>query len=96
VDRRQTLVPGSHAALPLLFELLEEAPNVIGGQGLDFETVDGLTGAAGSERQQKGERVAIAPLRVAGEVSLADEVLEQVPADPRTEQCVSHGRSSRA
>jgi hypothetical protein len=49
VDGRQALIACRYAAATFLLQLLQEAPNVIGRQLLDRETVDRLLGASSDE-----------------------------------------------
>ena len=79
-----------HAALD--FQVLQELSNVIGREIFDSQLVDRLAKTAGGKRQEQAERVAVALLRVPGEVPLSDEVLQQEASHPRAEQgCVGHG-----
>ena len=70
----------------LHFQVLQENTNMVGRDFLDLEAVDGLAGKSCRTWNKQAERVAITPLRVWGEVSLANEILQQKAADPRPKQ----------
>jgi hypothetical protein len=52
MNSRQALVAGRHAAPPLLFHVLEEAPNAVGRHLLDLQLIDRLRGLLSDEREQ--------------------------------------------
>src|SRR5262249_53915452 len=91
-DCCQALVARGGTTAPLLCQLAQEGPYSIGREVFDPEPVEALAGAAGGERQEQAQRVAVAALGVAGQIAFADEVLKQEAPDPRTQQGgVSHG-----
>jgi hypothetical protein len=60
----------------------------------DREMFDAPAGPGGDKRQELKQHVAIALLRVDGEIALGDEMFQQKTPDPATDQCgVSHGIS---
>src|SRR5512135_2045101 len=89
---RQALIARRDAASTLDFQVLQKLSNVIGREILDFQLVDRLAKTAGGKRQEQTQRIAVALLRVPGEVPLSHEVLQQEASHPRAEQgCVGHG-----
>src|SRR5262249_37760785 len=69
----------------------QEGPDLPGREILHTEPVDRLADAAGDEGQEQTQRVAVALLRVAGQVPLADKVLQQEAPHPWAQQgAVSH------
>ena len=89
MDRRQSLVARRDAAAAFLLESCRKARTRSAERSSTPSRSIGLRSAAGGEGQEQTQRVAVALLRVAGEVALADEVLQQEAPDPRAEQGVS-------
>ena len=83
MDRGQALVLRRRATAPALSQIPQEGPHSIHREFLDTQPVDPSAAAAGGERQQLTQGVAVALLRVRGEIPLADEVFQQERAGPR-------------
>ncbi len=81
-DRRQTLIARRRATAPLLAQFAQEGPNPDGREVLDLEPVNPLADSLCGKGQEQPQGVAVAPLGVAREVPLGDEVLEQENAAP--------------
>ena len=86
MDRRQALIARGWSAAAPLFQIAQEGPNPLGREVFHPELVDPSAGLACGEGQELLQRVAVALLRVAGEVSFADEVLQQETPDPGTQK----------
>src|SRR5712692_2687579 len=82
VDRRQSLVARPYAASSALLDVPKKATHHVRRHLSDDELVDGPLVRIGHKRNQEAQRVAIAVLRVAREIALDDEVLDQKAADP--------------
>src|SRR5262249_31256208 len=90
--RGQALVARRRRTSPALFQILQEVPDPVCREVFDLDPIDPLAGGATEEWQELAQHVAVTPLRVAGEVPLAGEVLQQEASDPGAQQrCVSHG-----
>ena len=85
-DHRQSLITGLDGAPAVVLEMVEELPHAPGREILHREPLDRFAGLGADERQQEGEGVAVALLRVAGEVALGDDVFGQEAAEPGTER----------
>ena len=73
--------------------MVEELPHVLGREVVHREPLDRLAGSGADEREQEGEGVAVALLRVAGEVALGDDVFGQEAAALGAEGTrITHGR----
>ena len=91
-DGRQALIAGGHGAAALGFQIGEKLKHARGCQVAQREAVDRLAGLGADERQQQGEGVPVALLRVGGEVALGDDVFGQEAAQPRAECLgITHG-----
>ena len=73
-DCRQALIAGGHRAAALDFEIGEELKHARGSKVAYREAVDRLAGLVTDERQQQGEGVPVALLRVGGEIALGDDM----------------------
>jgi hypothetical protein len=76
MDCGQALVARCHPTAPLFLDFLQEGANLIGREVFNPEPIDWPPHGADREGQEQAERVAVALLRVAGEVSLADKVFQ--------------------
>jgi hypothetical protein len=76
MDCCQPLIAGSDRAAALTFEVHKKASDQVRRQILDCQPINGLAGVLCREGHQEPERVAVAVLRVAGEISLADQMLD--------------------
>ena len=86
VDGGQALVAGSHATIPFNLKILQEALNRRRVEVLHRQAFERFAKERAGEGEQQYQRVTIAFLCIAGEISFADEVLRQKPAHPGTEQ----------
>ena len=84
-DCRQSLIARRHGAPAVVFEIGEELQHAPGLQILHREAVDRFAVLGADERQQQGEGVTVALLRVGGEVALGDDMFDQKAAQPRAE-----------
>ncbi len=77
----------------MVLHLGEEEPDPFGGEILDAQPVHGFARAFGQKRHQQAKRVAIAPLGVAREIALGDQMLNEEAAHPRSDRGFSqvHG-----
>ena len=95
VYRREPLVARRHRAVPLVFEVRQEATNDVWREMFDLELIDRVASLLGRERQQQGHGVAVARLRIPGQVEIRDDVLEEkAPYPGRDEILVGHGWTS--
>ena len=93
-DRRQPLVAGLHGAAAVILEMVEELAHAPCREILHRDPFNRFAGLAAYERQQEDEGVAVALLRVAGEVALGDDVFGQEAAQPGAEGAgITHGLS---
>ena len=91
-DRREPLVAGLHGAAAVVFEVVEELPYAPGREVLNRDPIDGLADPGANEGEEEGEGIAVALLRVAGEVALGDDVLGEEAAQPGAERAgLTHG-----
>ena len=67
-DRREALVAGLRGTAAALLDMLQELPYAPGREVLHRQSLDRLAGPGADERQQEGECVPVALLRVTGEV----------------------------
>jgi hypothetical protein len=91
MDRCQSLVARPDAAAAALLDVAEEAAHDIRRHLRHDQAIDGRLVVIGRKRDQESKRVTVTPLRIAGEVTLNDEMLEEEPTDPAarcTPSCV--------
>jgi hypothetical protein len=69
-----------------LLDMTQEALYVRCTELLHRQLVKGPVALASDEGQEKAQRIAVAPLCLAREITLTDEVLEEEAADPGTQQ----------
>jgi hypothetical protein len=70
----------------------QEIPDESRRQVIDGETINGLTHFLSGERQEQRQAVPVAGLRVAAKIALADEMLQEEPANPDAQQSsIRHG-----
>ena len=75
-----------------VFEVVEELPYAPGREVLNRDPIDGLADPGANEGEEEGEGIAVALLRVAGEVALGDDVLGEEAAQPGAERAgLTHG-----
>jgi hypothetical protein len=78
--------------VPLVFQMRQEATNDVWREIFHLELINRLALLLGRERQQQGHGVAVARLRISGQVQIRDDVLQQKAPYPRgNEILVAHG-----
>src|SRR5271166_3163430 len=82
VDGGQPLIARGDRAFPLLLQLVEKLPHAVGRHVGYGQAIDRFAGATGDSREQQPQSITVAPLRVPGEVSLADQVFHQESSNP--------------
>jgi hypothetical protein len=91
-DGRQTLISRVDSTAASFFHILKESSRAGRREILHPEPIDPAAGTTSDERQKLLQGVPIALLGIASEVPLNNEVFEQEPADPGTQQIgVTHG-----
>ena len=73
-DCRQALIAGGHGAAALGFQIGEELKHARRRKVAHREAIDRLADLGADERQQQREGVAVALLRVGGEIALGDDM----------------------
>ena len=91
VDRCQPLVPRRGRALALVFDVNQEPTNNVRRHVLHLQLIHCLTELFGRMRQEQGQGVAVAGLRVARQVEVRDEMLEKKAPDPRRHELLVGG-----
>jgi hypothetical protein len=81
----KTLISRIDSTAARFFHILKESSRAVRREILHLEPIDPSAGTASDERQELLQGVTIAFLRIPGEVSLDNEVLQQEPADPRAQ-----------
>jgi len=82
----QALIACADFAVTLMFKVVEEVLQNIPGEIIDTKMVNGMSATGADPRKQNGEGVTIAALRVLGEVSLRDHMLQKKAPYPTAEQ----------
>src|SRR5262245_54464939 len=85
MDGGQALVARRHPTSSLVLDFLQKGSNPISREVFNPQPVYWPPHGSGHEGKEQTKRVAVALLRVAGEVTLADEVFQQEAPDPRAE-----------
>ena len=81
--------------MALVFEVRQEETNDLWRKALDLQLIDRLAALLGRKRKEQGQGIAVAGLRVARQVQLGDDVLEEeAPYPDRDQILVDHGRRS--
>jgi hypothetical protein len=88
VQGGETLVSSDNAATTFFLDILEENAHSVSGHIFDFQSIDVLSGMGGEMRKEQPQRIAVALLSVASEISFCDQVFQQELFDPRAEQGV--------
>src|SRR3972149_985554 len=92
MDRRKTLISRGDPTAATFFQILKESSGACWRDVFHVELVDPSVSDASNKRQELLQRIPIALLRIAGEIPLANEILQQKPADPGAQQIgVNHG-----
>jgi hypothetical protein len=86
VDRRQTLIARSDAALALLFHVGEEEADAIGREVFDAKFIHRLSYLAGNEGHQLAKRITIAVLCVARQIAFGNQMFNKEATDPRSNE----------
>jgi len=78
--------------VPLDFEVRQEATNDVWSETFNFELIDLVAQLLRREWQQQGHGVAVARLRIPGQVEIRDDVLQEKASYPRGKEIlVAHG-----
>ena len=88
MNRRQALVACRRGAVPGVFDLSKKLPHALGRDVDDRQTIDRHVRLGADERDDQRQRVSITALRVAREIALVDQMLQEKAANPRSEQPV--------
>src|SRR6516164_1153763 len=92
MDGRKTLITAGDAAFSFLFNVPQEGTQQVSIDVGDEQLVHFLMCLRSSEDHEQPDCVAIALLRIASQIPLADEVLHQEAPDPRTQgRAIIHG-----
>jgi hypothetical protein len=83
VNRPQPLITGRNRAVSLLFQMDEKPADDDRGEIVNAESVDGFFRLPAGKREEQGQRVAIAQLRIARQIPFQHQVLKQKPTHPR-------------
>src|ERR1700681_1517102 len=95
VYRREPLVARGHRAVPLVFQVRQEATNDVWREMFNFELIDLVAQLLRREWQQQNQGVPVARLRIPGQVEIRDDVLQEKASYPRShEMLVAHDWAS--
>jgi hypothetical protein len=83
VYRREPLVARGHRAVPLGFQVRQEATNDVWREMFNLKLINRLALLLGREWQQQGHGVAVARLRISGQVEIRDDVLQEKASYPQ-------------
>src|SRR5476649_1665883 len=85
---REPLVAGDAAALPIVFQVVEEFADYGRGQSLDGHAIDGTAPVLAGKRQQEHQGIAVAGLSVPRQIAFCDQMLEEEAPNPWAEERV--------
>src|SRR5271165_3093877 len=86
MNGRKPLVAGDAAALAIMLQMVKEFSNDCRGQVLHGHAIDGTAALFAGEWQQQHQSVTVAGLRVAREIALGYQMLQQEPPNPRAQK----------
>jgi hypothetical protein len=79
--------------ISVAFQVIEEGADQGWGQILDGHAIDGLPSMLAGKRQQECQDIAVADLRVPGEIAFRHQMFEEEPPNPwPQERLILHDR----